>query len=65
MTFLSHPGKTILLGFILVMVGLIIPVLMVMHILEASFFLSFLSFGSSVSGLFLGIIGAAMYSKKR
>ncbi len=65
MTFLRHPGKTILLGFILVMVGLIIPVLMVMHIIEASFFLSFLSFGSSVSGLFLGIIGAAMFSKKR
>ncbi len=65
MMILRHPGKTILLGFVLVMIGLIVPILMVMHILEASFFLSFVSFGSSVSGLFLGIIGAAMYSRRR
>jgi hypothetical protein len=40
----------------------------VSQVLESTFFLNFLSFGASVSGLFLGIIGIAMQrlrSKKK
>jgi hypothetical protein len=62
---LHSPGKVILIGFFLVLLGVIIPVLMVTHVIEPSYLLSFVSFGASVSGLFLGIIGAAMYSRKR
>jgi len=38
---------------------------MVMRLVEPSFLLSFLSYGSSVAGLFLGIIGASMFIKGR
>ena len=56
-----HPWKIIAIGFLLVLLGFLIPMLMIIHILEASFFLSFLSHGVSVAGLFLGMIGAASY----
>jgi positive regulator of sigma E activity len=49
----------ILIGFVLVMLGAILPFLMVMRILKSTFFLNFFSYGASVAGLFLGIIGCA------
>ncbi len=58
-----HPGKMIAIGFVLVAFGFIAPLLMVIDVIEASFFLSFLSHGASVSGLLLGIIGSALYSR--
>jgi len=58
-----HPGKMIAIGFVLVAFGFIAPLLMVIDVIEASFFLSFLSHGASVTGLLLGIVGAAQYSR--
>jgi len=49
------------IGFILVTFGMVAPFLMVLKVVEATFWLSFLSFGASVAGLFLGIIGAVFY----
>jgi hypothetical protein len=60
-----HPKYIILLGFSLVLLGFVLPFLMVMRLVEPSFFLSFLSYGASVAGLFLGIIGASMFIKGR
>jgi hypothetical protein len=51
----------ILIGFVLVLLGMVIPWLMVLHVLESTFFLNFFSFGASIAGLFLGIYGAAGY----
>ena len=51
----------IIIGFLLVLLGFIIPFLMVMKIIEPGFFLSFVSYISSTIGMFLGLIGAAMY----
>ena len=59
---LRRPLYMILLGFVLVVIGFIAPLLMVIDVLETSFLLAFASHAASVSGLFLGIIGAAMYS---
>jgi hypothetical protein len=56
-----HPLRLILIGFFLVLFGFVGPLLMVLGILETSFALSFLSHGASVGGLFLGLIGTAMY----
>ncbi len=47
------------LGLILMLLGFILPVLMVMRILPLGFFLSFLSWTSSVAGLFLSVIAVA------
>jgi hypothetical protein len=43
--------------------GAILPFLMVIHILESTFFLNFIAFGSQVTGLFLGTIGMITYAR--
>jgi hypothetical protein len=58
-----HPKTIIIVGFILVLFGAVAPFLMVLRIVGTSFFLSFLSYGASFTGLMLGIIGAAWYSR--
>jgi hypothetical protein len=57
----SHPRAIILIGFVLVLLGAVLPFLMVLRIIEPTFPLSFFSFGASVAGLFLGLVGAAYY----
>ena len=58
---LISPGRMILLGFFLVFFGFTSAFAMVMRLVEPSFLLSFLSYGASLVGLFLGIIGVASY----
>lgn len=58
------PGKIIIIGFILVLLGVVLPFLMVMHILPSTFFLNFFSFAASVFGLMLGMYGAASYVRE-
>jgi membrane protein implicated in regulation of membrane protease activity len=57
----SHPGAIILIGFILVLLGFILPLLMVMGIILPTFPLSFFSFGAGVAGVLLGVVGTAYY----
>jgi hypothetical protein len=54
-------GNLILIGFVLVLIGFILPVLMVMRIIQPTIFLSFVSYIASALGLFLGLIGAILY----
>jgi uncharacterized membrane protein len=64
----KRPVYTILIGFVLVLLGAFLPFLMVMRMVESTFFLNFFSYTVSVVGLFLGIIGSAMfvqYHKKK
>lgn len=60
-----NPLRLIFIGFALVLFGFLGPLMMVVGILEASFALSFLSHGASVGGLFLGLLGTAMYVGRR
>ena len=53
--------KLIFLGFLMVLIGFIVPLLMVIKVIEPSFFWGFLSYGVSVAGLFLGLIGGSLY----
>jgi hypothetical protein len=65
---LNHPERLLAIAVFLLLFGCVTPFLMVSQVLESTFFLNFLSFGASVSGLFLGIIGIAMQrlrSKKK
>lgn len=57
-----RPVTVLLIGFFLVVVGFVGPVLMVLEIVPASFALSFISHTASVGGLFLGILGSALYA---
>ena len=49
------------LGFVLVLIGFVLPFLMVIQVVPSNLILSFISYGASVIGLFLGLIGAALY----
>jgi hypothetical protein len=57
---MRSPRFLLALGVILLILGWVFPFLMVLKILPSTFFLNFLSWGASVSGLFLGMIGMAM-----
>jgi len=59
------PRFLLSLGVILLFLGVILPFLMVIHVLESTFILNFFSWGASVTGLSLGTIGFALYSKTR
>ena len=48
----------ILIGFVLVVLGAVIPFLMVLQVIALSYWLSFLGYSATVIGLFLGMFGA-------
>ena len=62
---LIQPTKMIVLGFFLVVFGFIGPFLMVLRVVDSSFWLSFLSYTASISGLILGVLGSALYVSRR
>jgi len=57
------PQAMIILGSVLVILGFLFSFLMVVRIIEPGFALSFLSYAASFSGLFLGLIGVALYRR--
>ena len=61
---INSPRFLLALGVFLMLLGVILPFLMVIQVLESTFFLNFLSWGASVAGLAFGTIGFAMYSKR-
>ena len=60
-----YPGPMILAGFLLVVVGAVVPWLIVLQIIPSTYALNFVSFAASVSGLMLGIAGVAYYVSRR
>jgi hypothetical protein len=59
------PWGLILIGFVLVLIGVVLPFLMVIRAIPSTFFLNFFAYGASLTGLFLGIIGASTYMRNR
>ena len=53
------------LGLFLMILGIVLPFMMVIHVIESTFFLNFFSWGASVTGLALGMIGIAMLASYR
>lgn len=60
---MNSPRFLLTLGLLLMLLGIVLPFLMVIQVLESTFFLNFFSWGASVAGLALGMIGFAMYSR--
>jgi len=60
-----NPKRLILIGFFLVLAGAVLPFLMVIQVFESTFFLNFFSFGATMAGLLLGMVGAATYVRLR
>jgi hypothetical protein len=59
------PGRMIFVGFILVVLGFLLPFLMMIQVIPTTFFLALISYMASLIGLFLGTIGAAFYVRER
>ena len=59
---MNSPRLLLSLGVILMLLGIALPFLMVIQVLESTFFLNFFSWGASVGGLALGTIGFALSS---
>jgi len=62
---MRSPRFLLTLGLVLMLLGIILPFLMVIHILPSSFALNFFSWGASVVGLALGMIGVTLMVKHR
>ncbi len=62
----ATPQARILLvtGFALALLGVILPALMVLGAAKSTLFLNFFSYTASVAGIFLGLIGAAIFARK-
>mgnify|MGYP001081111339 CR=1 FL=1 len=60
---LSHPWKLLVVAFVLLLLGLLLPLFMVLGLLPSTFFLNFLAYAASISGLILGMIGIVLYSR--
>ncbi|MCJ7552169.1 MAG: hypothetical protein MUQ30_21065 [Anaerolineae bacterium] len=61
----ENPRKLILIGFVLVVLGVALPMLMVLDIIRTTFLMSLLAHGASVSGMFLGFLGTLMIVRYR
>jgi len=59
------PGPMILIGFLLVLAGAVIPWLIVLQVIPSSWALNFFSFAASMLGLMLGIAGTAYIIRLR
>lgn len=61
---MKNPRFLLACGLVLMFSGILIPFLMIIKILETTYFLSFLSWGISTLGLALGTIGFTMWNHK-
>ncbi|NWG08257.1 MAG: hypothetical protein HXY35_16400 [Chloroflexi bacterium] len=60
---MNNPRFLLSLGVFLMLLGILLPFLMVIKVLESTFFLNFFSWSASVAGLSFGTIGFAMYAR--
>lgn len=59
------PKQMVWVGGGLLLIGVVLPFMMVIQIIESNLFLNFLSYAASISGLVLGTIGTMMLSLAR
>ena len=59
-----RPWNLIVVGLLLSLLGVALPFLMVIHTISSTFFLNFLSFIASITGLIAGIVGASLYVRQ-
>ncbi|MBE0682820.1 MAG: hypothetical protein IH589_12995 [Anaerolineales bacterium] len=57
---MKSPHLLLTLGLLMMLMGVILPFLMVIKVLESTFFLNFFSWGLSSLGLALGMVGFAL-----
>ncbi|NJN80609.1 MAG: hypothetical protein HC797_09155 [Anaerolineales bacterium] len=60
-----NPRFLLTLGVILMFGGILLPFLMVIKLIETTFFLNFLAWGISTLGLALGTVGFALMNRRQ
>lgn len=55
------PTRLVIFAILLLVIGVVLPFLMVMKVIESTFLLNFVSFLLSLVGIIIGVIGAAYY----
>jgi hypothetical protein len=61
---MRSPRLLFSLGLTLMLLGVVLPFMMVIHLLESTFFLNFFSWAMSVTGLALGMISVTLMVKR-
>ena len=61
----EHPRVILALGLVLILFGATAPFLMVVNVLPTNLALCFLSYGGSVAGIMLGLVGVALKAETR
>ena len=59
------PATSLAVGFVLILIGFLVPFLMVLQILESSLMLTFSAYGASLVGLVLSLYGVSHYRSSR
>jgi uncharacterized membrane protein len=62
---MKSPRLLLSLGLFLMLLGIALPFAMVIHVVESTFFLNFFSWGASVVGLALSMIGIVLLRSTR
>ena len=59
------PKGLLALGVFLMLLGIALPLLMVIHVIESTFFLNFFSYAASLGGLIIATIGMVVYTSTK
>lgn len=62
---MQNPLRLIATGFGLLVIGVILPFLMILELLESTLFLNFLAVASSVAGLIAGLLGITQLRSRK
>ena len=55
------PCRLVVIGFLMVVIGAVLPFLMVMRFVQSTFLINFVAYAASTIGIFLCVISVAMY----
>lgn len=62
---IENKFRLVILAGVLLLIGVILPVLMVIEVLESTLFLNFVAAGSSSAGLMTGLVGISQNMRGR
>jgi heme/copper-type cytochrome/quinol oxidase subunit 4 len=62
---MENSFKLVAIGFVLLIIGSVLPFLMVIDLVESTLFLNFLAVTSSIAGLTVGFLGITQLRSRR
>ncbi len=61
----ATPYRLMWLGFVLLVIGVLLPFLMLLHLLESNLLSNFIAYLASFLGLVIGLVGVVLYAQTR